>query len=58
MKLESIGSISVGDLRVEVGGKIDDRNGFKGASYADPFEQAKVDPAMNSLLYTDTTTDT
>ena len=33
MKLESVGGISVGDLRLEVGGKIDDGNSFKGAPY-------------------------
>lgn len=58
MKLESIGSISVGDLGLEVGGKIDDGNSFKGTSYTNPFEQTSADPTINLLFYTDTTTDT
>lgn len=58
MKLESVGCIPVGDLRLEVGGKIDDGNSFKGASYIDPFEQTRADPIMDLLLHTYTTADT
>lgn len=58
MKLESIGSISVGDLGLEIGGKIDDGNSFKGTSCTNPFKQTRADPTMDLLLYTDTTTDT
>lgn len=58
MKLESVGSISVSDLRLEVGGKIDDGNSFKGASYTNLFEQTSADPTVNLLLYTDTATNT
>lgn len=58
VKLESVGSISVGNLGLEVGRKIDNGNSFKGTSYTDLFEQTSADPTMNLLLYTDTTTDT
>ena len=58
MKLESVGSISVGNFGLEIGGKIDDGNGFKGTSCTNPFEHTTADPRMNLLLYTDTTTDT
>jgi len=32
MKLEGVGGVSMGDLRLEVGGKVDDGDGFEGAS--------------------------
>lgn len=58
MELESVGSIPVGNLRFEVGGKIDDGNGFKGTSCTNLFEQTSADYTTDLLLYTDTTTDT
>lgn len=58
MKLECIGSISVSDRRFEVGGKIDDGNGFKRTSCTKLFKQTRADPIMNIPLYADTTTDT
>lgn len=58
MKLESVGSISVGNLGLEVRGEIDDGNSFKGTPYTNQFEQTSADPTINLLLYTYTTTDT
>lgn len=44
MELESVGSIPVGDLRLEVGRKIDDGNSFKGTSYKNSFERNENRP--------------
>lgn len=58
MQFESVGSITVGYLRLEVSRKIDDSDGFKWTPYTNYIEQRETEPAVNSLLYTNTTADT